>query len=176
MVVDIETWKDIFNCEGRYQVSDWGQVKSLDREIISSTGQRYFHHGRILKLRKHTGGYSTVCFSVNGKVKPQEHYVHQLVLKTFVCERPEGYDSCHNDGDPSNNHLSNLRWDTCGENHKDRYKHGYKSVLSKRIKRSDNVIFDSLRLAAKHMGVSHAAIMQAMLRAGKCCGYKWEYI
>lgn len=134
--------------------------------------------GVVLSLGQNVGGYLTVVLFVNGTRKTQ--LVHQLVLKTFVGPRPKGYDSCHGDGDKSNNHLSNLRWDTRSENMKDLYRHGrkqsHKSIRSKQIKRSDNVTFDSLRLAAKHMGVSNTAIRKAMARAGKCRGYKWEYV
>ena len=35
-----------------------------------------------------------------------------------------GCEACHNDGDRSNNHLSNLRWDTKSNNQKDRVEHG----------------------------------------------------
>jgi hypothetical protein len=31
---------------------------------------------------------------------------------------------CHNDGNPNNNHLSNLRWDTSKNNHADKVRHG----------------------------------------------------
>ena len=32
--------------------------------------------------------------------------------------------TCHNDGNPSNNHLENLRWDTRKNNEADKIKHG----------------------------------------------------
>jgi len=51
-------------------------------------------------------------------------YVHQLVLETFVGLRPEGMECRHLDGDPTNNHLENLKWGTRSENQKDAVKHG----------------------------------------------------
>lgn len=50
--------------------------------------------------------------------------VHHLVLITFVGERPEGAECCHNQNNPSNNNLVNLRWDTHLANVLDKEKHG----------------------------------------------------
>lgn len=51
-------------------------------------------------------------------------YVHRLVLEAFVGPCPFGMEGCHNDGDPTNNNLVNLRWDTHKNNEKDKIKHG----------------------------------------------------
>lgn len=50
--------------------------------------------------------------------------VHRLVLTAFVGLCPEGKECCHNDGDPANNTLPNLRWDTHKNNKADQIKHG----------------------------------------------------
>lgn len=50
--------------------------------------------------------------------------VHRLVLEAFVGPCPEGMQACHNDGNPSNNCLHNLRWDTAKSNHADKVSHG----------------------------------------------------
>ena len=50
--------------------------------------------------------------------------IHRLVLETFRGECLKGMQACHNDGNRMNNKLSNLRWDTPKNNHKDRYQHG----------------------------------------------------
>jgi predicted secreted protein len=46
------------------------------------------------------------------------------VLTAFVGPRPKGLQCCHNDGNPWNNKLENLRWDTAQSNQRDRAKHG----------------------------------------------------
>jgi hypothetical protein len=52
----------------------------------------------------------------------------QLVLDAFDKPKPfEGAEACHNDGDKSNNHYSNLRWDTHKGNHADTLIHGTRS-------------------------------------------------
>lgn len=50
--------------------------------------------------------------------------VHRLVLLAFVGPCPEGMEGCHNDGNPHNNALSNLRWDSDKANQADRERHG----------------------------------------------------
>jgi hypothetical protein len=51
-------------------------------------------------------------------------YVHHLVLEAFVGPRPPGTEACHNNGDPSDNRLENLRWDTRRANRHDMRRHG----------------------------------------------------
>jgi hypothetical protein len=50
--------------------------------------------------------------------------VHRLVLEAFVGVCPRGYVGCHSDGDPENNRLSNLRWDSQKNNVADQVRHG----------------------------------------------------
>lgn len=50
--------------------------------------------------------------------------LHRLVLEIFVGPCPDGMECCHNDGNRSNNVLSNLRWDTKQANQADSERHG----------------------------------------------------
>jgi hypothetical protein len=50
--------------------------------------------------------------------------VHRLVLETFVGFRQPGQVCCHKDGNPANNAVSNLRWDTQKANIDDAIEHG----------------------------------------------------
>jgi hypothetical protein len=50
--------------------------------------------------------------------------VHQAVLLAFIGPRPEGMQGCHGDGNPRNNRLDNLRWDTREANEMDKLRHG----------------------------------------------------
>jgi len=56
--------------------------------------------------------------------KPHKKYIHRLVLETYVGPCPEGMIACHNDGNPADNRLENLRWDTYSSNEADKIKHG----------------------------------------------------
>lgn len=102
-----EVWKPVKGTKGMYAVSNLGRVLSRVKKPPV-----------ILKGSKTQDGYYQVTF--NGKT----HRVHVLVLEAFIKKRPFRHDGCHNDGNPSNNRLDNLRWDTRKNNVADNIKHG----------------------------------------------------
>ena len=65
-----------------------------------------------------------MCVSLPEDIGFKSVRVHRLVLTTFKGPCPKGYEGCHNDGDKSNNHLSNIRWDTRANNLLDKIDHG----------------------------------------------------
>jgi len=106
-----EIWRPIINYEGLYEVSNYGKIKS-------------FKYGkeRILKSKRNKSGHLTIALHKNST--PHYFYIHRLVLETFIGPCPKGMESCHNDGNPSNNFIDNLRYDTKSNNQRDRIKHG----------------------------------------------------
>ncbi len=109
----MEIWKNIKGYEELYQVSDQGRVKSLPRNGF---------HGGILKSVLINNGYLHISLSKRNTIK--NYSIHRLVLKHFVGICKEGFVACHNNGNKQDNRLSNLRWDTCSNNEKDKLKHG----------------------------------------------------
>ena len=75
-----------------------------------------------MKLSIHVGGYPFTMGRVNGKQVAL--YSHRLVALAWIGPQPEGMEVCHNDGDSSNSHVDNLRWDTHRENMLDGVRHG----------------------------------------------------
>jgi hypothetical protein len=59
-----------------------------------------------------------------GLGRGEKRRVHRLVLSAFLGPRSREVDCCHNDGDPNNNNLYNLRWDTRAGNMADAIRHG----------------------------------------------------
>jgi hypothetical protein len=114
----MEAWKPVPGYEGAYEVSDAGQVRSLDR--LDARGRR--RTGKQLSLRKQPSGHLTVSLCLDRL--PRSFQVHHLVLMAFVGPRPEGMEGCHYDDNPSNNHLDNLRWDTRSANQLDSVRNG----------------------------------------------------
>ena len=117
-----EVWKPIPGWEQYYEVSTHGRVRSVDRSFLTSSGKTYNWRGRIMKLTPDNNGYMRLTLSKNDKQKSVT--VHRLVLETFVGTCPAGLEGCHNNGNPSDNRLVNLRWDTKSANAKDRVAHG----------------------------------------------------
>ena len=110
--------------EGAYEVSNHGRVRSLDRTIIYKNGRVQQYPGRILKLLPASNAYLQV------KVDSKK-LVHRLVLEAFVGPPREGEECRHLDGNPKNNHLTNLRWGSRRENSLDRTRHGTDRNASK---------------------------------------------
>lgn len=77
---------------------------------------------RRLKGDVGRGGYVRVVLRRDKKT--YRKLIHVLVLESFVCTRPNGFDACHNDGNPANNIVGNLRWDTRVGNFADKKNHG----------------------------------------------------
>jgi len=115
--MDDATWADIPDRPG-YQASTHGQIRSTDR--LGSDGRRL--KGRILKPRPTPTGYLRVSLCTGGK--PVDEYIHYLVARTFIGPRPEGLDVAHDDGNPSNNAVTNLAYKTRSENQLDMRRHG----------------------------------------------------
>ena len=126
-------WKAVPGYEGRYEVSDEGEVKSLAhlKRGALRNGKGFIMRRipeRLMKLiNRH--GYRIATLYTNGL--SQHWYVHRLVLLAFVGPPQPGQECLHWDDSRSNNHLSNLRWGTKGENTEDAIRNG---VLTRDMK------------------------------------------
>lgn len=109
-----EIWKPVNGYEGTYEVSNFGNIK----RIKHAQGTK----GLIILKQRDQGCNLKVELCKDGIQK--KHYVHHVVLKAFVGDKPEGLECCHNDGNYKNNHLENLRWDTRSSNVQDAIRHG----------------------------------------------------
>jgi hypothetical protein len=96
---NIEIWKDIPDFEGIYQVSSFGNVKSLK-----------YNKEKILKKSKDKNGYFVVGL-YNDEVKNKTFKVHQLCAITFLNHLPCGMDLIvdHIDNNNQNNTIENLQ-------------------------------------------------------------------
>lgn len=121
-----EEWRPVPGFEGSYEVSDRGRVRSLDRIVTDKAGTKRRYLGRMLALTENRSGHLYVKLGRANTLK-----VHRLVLEAFVGPCPDGQVCCHNDGDPANNNLSNLRWDSHSENMRDRVSHGTHHQVAK---------------------------------------------
>lgn len=77
---------------------------------------------RTLKPWVKRCGHHCVSLRRDGKTHPM--LVHRFILELFVGPCPEGMEGCHGKEGPAVNAVSNIRWDTRQENHKDRFRHG----------------------------------------------------
>jgi len=105
-------WRPVVGYEGRYEVSDDGQVRSFVRSP----------EGRLLKPWVSGLGHKKVALHKNGRQK--SHWVHQLVAAAFIGPKPKSKEVRHMNGDGGDNRVNNLRYGTPSENNFDRVKHG----------------------------------------------------
>lgn len=116
-----EEWKPVAGWEGIYSVSNMGRIKSHARRV--ERGIRPMNlKDRIMKPGKERHGHEFVYLQLD-KHKERKR-IHRLVIETFEGPIPEGMHVCHNDGNPANNKLSNLRVDTASGNAYDKNIHG----------------------------------------------------
>ena len=93
----------------------WKLITENTNYEVSNTGKvRRTRTGRILIPGKDKLGYEKVNLSCNGKQK--SHRVHRLVAIAFLDNPDNKPNIDHIDHNPSQNHVSNLRWATQQEN------------------------------------------------------------
>lgn len=105
----MEIWKDIPNYKGYYQVSNLGNVRSLDRFIISKNGIKRFIKGINLKCSLDNNGYLNCGLGKNGFLKT--FLVHHLVFLTFKNSSKYGRKLVidHINNIKSDNRIENLQ-------------------------------------------------------------------
>ncbi len=120
----LEEWKAIEGYDDYYEISNYGRVKSLERQVPHASRKSGLQMvpARILKAAIGKNGYLHVALS-KSDVK-QSLNIHRLVLKAFVGPCPKGKECRHLDGDSENNFMWNLTWGTPKENCRDKTKHG----------------------------------------------------
>lgn len=190
-----EEWKDIKGFEGRYQISNFGRIKSLERTFVYSASNQtgvefesqkycpektikpYARSGYLhIQLKKHSRSYN---FSI-----------HRLVAEHFI-PNPENLPFVnHIDENKQNNRVDNLEWCTAkhNANHGTRNKRiaeklknnpmFYIPVLCYDLKNNFVGRYESAVAAGKELNVSPSEVTA-------CCrmyygrvsagGYKWKY-
>lgn len=108
----------------RYRVGADGSVWSKCKVGKTSLTAGLSDKWKLRKLTVAKNGYRVLPLS--NEHGPKLFYVHRLVLSAFRGECPEGFEACHNDGNPLNNVLENLRWGTPSSNQQDAVRHGRK--------------------------------------------------
>lgn len=111
-----EIYKDIPNYEGFYQVSNLGNVKSLERTVKYWRGKRTIKE-KALKSAREGNGYLFVSLSKNNKSRSIK--IHKLVASAFLGHTSKGYNGLivdHIDNNKLNNKLENLQLITAREN------------------------------------------------------------
>lgn len=182
----MEQWKEIKGYEGRYEVSNYGNVRSF--LFYSPKRKEYLlrKQPRLLRQNNTHDGYKRVALSKEGKMK--HITVHRLVAMAFIPNPDNAPAVNHKDEDITNNHVSNLEWCTNKYNSnygtlRDRIKnrlsanhHLAKQVVQMSLDGKDIETFPSTREAARHFGIRSECITRCCQGKYKqAAGFKWRY-
>lgn len=155
-----------------------------------SMGHRAYH--KMHQYAVDDYGHQVVDLYINGKRKHK--HVAVLVAEAFI-PNPNNYpEVCHDDGNPYNNHVTNLKWGTHVENMRDSIRHGTfhyftpeedemaLQVLRKQVKAinidtGEVQMFCSLSEAARELGLFESNISKVLCGVYRRTGrYTFEYI
>jgi hypothetical protein len=105
-----------------YEVSDYGRVRSWNGyKTERRSSPKYLTFG----IQGKSSNYRRPIVVLVANKKNSTRRVSRLVLEAFGVQRPTNKHVCaHNDGNPENNNINNLRWATLKENSEDSRKHG----------------------------------------------------
>lgn len=175
-----EEWRDIEGFEGLYQVSNYGRVKSLQREVRANTCGVRMLAEKVLRASKNNAGYMLVVLCKNGK-----HFnkmVHRLVAEAFIAN-PNGFKEVnHKDENKLNNNIENLEW--CNRVYNATYGTGVERCAKQKWKSIDMIdlngcvlqTFDSALQAEKETGINRKNISSVCLgKRNIAGGYNWRF-
>lgn len=100
-------WRDIPGFPD-YQVSRFGQVRSIARYITTKRGTRQYVSGGILSTTSDSDGYLHVTVVNSGT--PYVVSVHRIVALTWILNPDRKPTVNHKDGNKQNNNVTNLEW------------------------------------------------------------------
>lgn len=191
--IDGEEWRDIPDTDGIYQVSNLGRVRSKDRLVNAARGSKRMCRGRILRARRSKNGYMQVNIPTGNR------YVHRLVAEAFIDNLDDLPVVNHINGNKDDNRVDNLRWCTHEQSIQHAIENGLfnpkessrrmwegeagarltirmREIHGKPVRRSDGVVFESIRVAAEDLGVDESCISSVLSGKSRTCkGYRFDY-
>ena len=109
-MIVMEEWRAIDGYEGLFEVSNLGNVRSIDKHDRNGR----FWEGKTLSKNVVSSGYLRVVLCANNNSK--HVYVHRLVADAFIPNPDSKPQVNHKDGNKQNNIVETLEWVTHGEN------------------------------------------------------------
>lgn len=157
-----EIWKDIKGFEGLFQVSNFGRVKTLQREVKYIQKNQYTEiettkiiQEKIQKPRKTHGGYLRV------QLFDKDYYIHRLVASAFIRPLKPKEEVNHIDGNKSNNNINNLEIVSRIENQNHAIRNGLNSTVSLAYQIEVNgAVYNSLGEASRATKISKQVLFK----------------
>jgi len=175
-----EIWKDVIGFEGKYQVSNTGKVKSLERIIKRGEKGDVLIKTLVLKNRLSKKGYHQVILYKKGIQK--QFTVHQLVSIMFLENKDSFKEVNHINGIKTDNFSENLEWCSRGHNMRHALRTGLKiprngeSINTCKLTKSQaaEIKYSDKSIQSRFLSNKFKVSMQTVwkIRAGK----SWNHI
>lgn len=178
-----EIWKPVVGWEGLYEVSNLGNIRTLDKYVNSAikNNNKVKRKGKLLK-QYIKNQYLQVTLTYNNKRKYIN--VHRLVAEAFLSNPNKFPQVNHKDENKLNNCVDNLEWCSAkyncnyGNRNKKIYENNpFKSIKVNQYDLNNNLInsFDSIAEASRYFGCSSLTISRYCRNITKCKNYIWRY-
>lgn len=181
-----EEWKDCVDYEGLYQVSNLGNVRSLDKYVWNRF-QYVKRPGRTMKTHIDRYGYVRVVLRKDGKGVNEQ--VHRLVALAFINNPQQLPQVNHKDTNKQNNFAGtrendykdgNLEWCTNKENMKHAFNNidfNYETIPVLQIDLRKQIVlakYNSIQDAARSVGDNATNILRSCrFNNDSAKGYRW---
>lgn len=111
-----EQWATVSGFEGLYEVSDFGRVRSCERDCMDATSGKKNRKVFNKLIEGHDDGHGYLQVQLNKDGKTYVKYIHRLVAEAFIPNPENKPEVNHKDGKKFHNEASNLEWCTRPEN------------------------------------------------------------
>lgn len=171
----MEKWKAIEGYNGRYEVSNYGRVKSVNMFIGT-----HIYIGTILSPVITSNGYLKVSLTLKGKRKTC--LIHRLVAKAFIKNVNNLPQVNHKDEIKTNNRVENLEW--CSRSYNCKYGKRNQKMIDDRKRAvlklsADGILlkrYEALNEASRITGINAAHICDVCKgKRNLAGGYLWKY-
>lgn len=186
----LKFWKPVMGYEGLYEISNYGELKSLDKWVDIGLGRRQFVKGKIRTAAKASNGYRMTTLSKEGINKTVT--IHSLVAMHFIKNPWKKPIVNHRNTIKTDNYIGNLEWATYSENilHAYKYKlrrapsagkygkdhHRSRAIIQLTLTGENIREWDSISDAARELGIRGNGVQAVCAGKEKVFkGFIWKY-
>lgn len=131
-----EIWKDIAGYEGRYEVSNFGRIKSYVKKKV---------FGKILSPYLCGEYYAIRLFFAKNRIG-KVFFIHKLMAQAFIPNPDNKPEVNHENGIKTDNWLWNFKWVTKSENIQHAYDTGLLTHVGPKGEKSPTAKLKSLQI------------------------------
>lgn len=169
------SWKAVQEYENRYEVSDSGEVRSIDRSFLTKLGKIEHRKQRVIKQFLKSGYLQVGLCKKN---VTRWFIVHRLVALAFIPKVAGRCQVNHINGIKTDNRVENLEWVSPKENQLHALKNGLMRSKNKAVQCIETKkIFKSINEAARQInGKAYGVCHVLSGRQKRYMGYSFKFV